>query len=178
MASPAPAPKKAGRTSSITPKAKSEDSKEPPKKKDAADIPSRPAGLQSSLLRLYSILGVAMLFFVFVGESMKHPIPEGKFEKKDGTLIDIADYDPVELGPYPKCHDHFEEHAVTLENGTTTWVKNKDAPSGGPYHVGHPENPEWEKRADELVKAENAENRFTWKGLQPQLHLPKRSYLA
>merc|ERR1719472_153751 len=102
---------------------------------------------------------------------MKHPVPDSKFELKNGTLISILDYDPVDLGPYPKCHPHHEEHQVVAEDGSTSWVKNTDAPKGGPFPVGHPENPEWVKIADERAKAENAENRFKWKGLQPNFHL-------
>eukprot|EP00929_Paragymnodinium_shiwhaense_P106848 TRINITY_DN7262_c0_g1_i1.p1 TRINITY_DN7262_c0_g1~~TRINITY_DN7262_c0_g1_i1.p1 ORF type:complete len:497 (-),score=118.31 TRINITY_DN7262_c0_g1_i1:122-1612(-) len=139
-------------------------------KQHTVERPDRPPWLRSSLLRLYGVLAAGMLLFIVVGESMKHPIPEGKFEKRDGTLIDIGDYDPVELGPFPRCHPQFEKHAVQLENGTNAWVKNKDV-TAGPYPVGHPENPDWEKRAMELAIADNKENRYTWKGLQPQLHL-------
>jgi minor histocompatibility antigen H13 len=53
----------------------------------------------------------------------------------------------------------------------TTWVKNSDVPTGGPYPVGHPDNPEWVAKADAKTKSDNAENRFKWKGLQPNLHL-------
>merc|ERR1712032_917423 len=122
-------------------------------------------------LLLYLAMAVTVTFFVWVGESMKQPIPEGKLRKKDGTIIDIADFDPVELGPYPKCHPHYDEHQVALSNGTIQWAKNKDAPSGGPFGVGHPENDEWVARSDKLIKEENQENRFKWKGLQPSLHL-------
>lgn len=140
---------------------------QPEKEAPAFSPPPRPEFLRGNLLLLYSILAGTLLIFFAIGESMKHPIPEGKFEKKDGTVINIEDFDAVELGPYPKCHPHYEEH----ENTTGVWVKNKDALSGGPFPVGHPENPEWEKRSDEITKKENLENRFKWKGLQPSLHL-------
>jgi len=112
-----------------------------------------------------------MIFFVLVGESMRHNVPDGKYEKRDGTMIDIAAYDPVELGPYPKCHPHFGEHEVIAGNGTSTWVKNKDAPKDGPFPAGHPENPDWVEKSDKMTKQINMETRFTWKGLYPQLHL-------
>jgi len=169
----------AGRTSSPKPKASPEsketkDAKIADKTEDKTEkfeLPPRPAGLQGKILKLYGLLAVVFLFFVISGESMKHPIPEGKFEKKDGTIINIKDFDPVELGPFPKCHEHFEHHAFVAEDKTTVWRKNNDAPNGGPFPVGHPENPEWEKKADKMAQKENAENRFRWKGLQPQLHL-------
>jgi len=132
--------------------------------------PPRPAGLRESVLTLYGLLGAAVLFWAIIGQSMVHPVPEGKYEMKDGKIIDINDFPEAELGPYPKCHPHFEEHKV-IEGNVTKWVKNADAPKGGPYPVGHPENPEWVKTADAKVKADNAENRFKWKGLQVNFHL-------
>merc|ERR1719323_272738 len=90
---------------------------------------------------------------------------------KDGTIINIDDFDAATLGPYPKCHPHFKEHQLVLDNGTVQWVKNTDAPSAGPFPVGHPDNPEWIEKANADAKKENEENRFTWKGLQPSLHL-------
>jgi len=133
--------------------------------------PPRPEGLRGSIVSLHVALACSVALFALLGQSMIHPVPEGKFEMKDGSLIDINDFDPVELGPYPKCHPHFGEHEVVHDNGTKTWVKNTDAPAGGPYAVGHPENPAWvEKSHAEAVK-ENEANRFTWAGLQPNLHL-------
>lgn len=133
--------------------------------------PPRPAGLRESVLTLYGVLAAAILVFAVIGESMVHPVADGKFEMKDGSLIDIGDFSAADLGPFPKCHPHHEEHEVVAANGTKTWVKNSDAPKGGPFPVGHPENPEWVKKANEIAMKENAENRFKWKGLQPNLHL-------
>jgi len=133
--------------------------------------PPRPEGLQRSVLNLYGVLAASVLVWAIIGQSMMHPVPEGKFEKKDGKVIDINDFDASDLGPYPKCHPHHEEHKVAGENGTVTWVKNSDAAKGGPFPVGHPENPDWVKKADGLMKADNKENRFKWKGLQVNFHL-------
>lgn len=134
--------------------------------------PPRPAGLRGSLLGLYGALAVSMLFFVLMGQMMEETIPEGKFKnKKDGKVIDVGDFDAAELGPYPKCHPHFKEHLSTLENGTQVWVKNSDVGSGGPFPAGHPDNPEWVEKANAQATRENEENRFTWAGLQPNLHL-------
>lgn len=133
--------------------------------------PARPEGLRGSLVTLHLLLAAAVTAFALLGESMKHPVPEGKFEKKDGSLIDMGAYDPVELGPFPKCHPHFEEHEVVAENGTTIWRKNSEVPSGGPYPVGHPENLEWVAKSNEESLKETIENRFKWAGLQPNLHL-------
>jgi minor histocompatibility antigen H13 len=130
--------------------------------------PKRPDGLQKGILSLYVALGATVTFFVVVGESMKQPVPEGKFKLKSGELIDINAFDPVELGPFPKCHPHAKEHKQVA---TGTWVKNDDVPSGGPFPVGHPENPEWVAKSDADAKRETKETRFTWKGLQPSLHL-------
>lgn len=102
---------------------------------------------------------------------MRHTIPEGKYEKRDGTLIDISSFDPVELGPYPKCHPHFGEHEVPGEGGKSFWAKNSDVPKDGPFPAGHPENPDWAEKADKMTKQLHMETRFTWKGLHPQLHL-------
>lgn len=102
---------------------------------------------------------------------MKHSIPEGKYEKRDRSLIAIDDFDPVELGPFPKCHPHFGEHEVVAADGTRSWVKNAEAPSGGPYPPGHPENAEWQKKSNDIAKKLLEESRFKWEGLQPNLHL-------
>eukprot|EP00930_Biecheleria_cincta_P087757 TRINITY_DN7698_c1_g3_i1.p1 TRINITY_DN7698_c1_g3~~TRINITY_DN7698_c1_g3_i1.p1 ORF type:complete len:529 (+),score=94.51 TRINITY_DN7698_c1_g3_i1:84-1589(+) len=133
--------------------------------------PPRPAGLRGSVVTLYIALLASVALFAFLGEQMVHPVPEGKFEKKDGTLVDLSEYDPSDLGPFPKCHPHFEEHEFVAENGTRIWRKNSQAPSGGPYPVGHPENPEWIAKSNEEARKENEENRFRWAGLQPNLHL-------
>lgn len=102
---------------------------------------------------------------------MIRPIPEGKFEKKDGKLIDLKDFDPVDLGPFPKCHPHFGEHEVVDVDGVSSWVKNDDVSSAGPFPVGHPENPEWSQKSHEMSVKENMENRFKWSGLQPNFHM-------
>lgn len=154
----------ASRAKSPVPK-KDKDSKGD-KKEETFKHPPRPEGLRGNVLILYATLAVVMAFFVFVGESMKHPIPEGQFEKRDGTMIKISDFDVKELGPYPKCHPHHGEH----HNGTA-WVKNDDVPSSGPFHPGHPENPEWVNKSNDLAMKELEENRFKWVGLQPSLHL-------
>jgi len=120
---------------------------------------------------LYGLLGVSVLVFALIGQSMVHPVAEGKFEMLDGKIIDVNDFNAAKLGPYPKCHPHHEEHQLVAADDTKSWVKNSDAPKGGPYPVGHPENPEWLAMADAKQKADNSENRFKWKGLQPNLHL-------
>lgn len=134
-------------------------------------VPVRPDGLRSSLVLSYTLLGATIVCFAVIGQSMKHPIPEGKYQVEDGTLIDIASFDPAELGPYPTCHPHHGEHELELENGTKVWVKNSDAPNGGPYPVGHPDNAKWLNMSAAYWKKQNEENRFTWKGLQPTLHM-------
>eukprot|EP00442_Polarella_glacialis_P010031 CAMPEP_0115099190 /NCGR_PEP_ID=MMETSP0227-20121206/31684_1 /TAXON_ID=89957 /ORGANISM="Polarella glacialis, Strain CCMP 1383" /LENGTH=495 /DNA_ID=CAMNT_0002494093 /DNA_START=71 /DNA_END=1558 /DNA_ORIENTATION=- len=128
--------------------------------------PPRPAGLRGTLLKMYGMLAAGLIFFALVGENLKHPVSDGKFEKKDGTIIDIGDFDASELGPHPKCHPHFEEHLLVDQ-----WVKNKDAPKEGPFPVGHPDNPEWLEKSDLQMKKKSAETRFQWEGLQPNLHL-------
>jgi len=120
---------------------------------------------------LHAALGAGVMVFSFLGQSMIRPIPPGKFEMKDGTVIDINDFDPATLGPFPKCHPRFGEHQAVLENGTTAWVKNSAAPSGGPYPIGHPENAEWIETSHADAAKENFANKFTWAGLQPNLHL-------
>jgi len=133
--------------------------------------PARPAGLRGDLLRLYVVLAAGSVIFALLGLSMLNPVPEGKFQMKDGSFINIEDFDVAELGPYPKCHPHFEEHEVRHENGTSSWVKNKAVSDSGPFPVGHPQNPEWQNRSHELAVKENYETRFQWAGLQPNLHL-------
>lgn len=133
--------------------------------------PPRPEGLRGNVVALHFALFASVALFAFLGEQMVHPVPEGKFEKKDGTLIDLSDFDPVDLGPFPKCHPHFEEHEFLAENGTRIWRKNSEAPSGGPYPVGHPENPEWVAKSNADALKETKENRFKWAGLQPNFHL-------
>uniref|UniRef100_A0A7S4RWT5 Signal peptide peptidase n=1 Tax=Alexandrium monilatum TaxID=311494 RepID=A0A7S4RWT5_9DINO len=133
--------------------------------------PPRPESLRSSVLCLHAALAAALLVFVGAAEILKHPIPEGKFEKKDGTLINIKDFDPVELGPYPKCHPHHGEYEQVDESGAKKWVQIKDAPSAGPFPPGHPENPEFTAKRDAEAKQEAKEEMLTWRGLQPTLHL-------
>lgn len=136
------------------------------------EAPPRPEGLGSTVVRLYGGVATALLFFVLVGETLKHPVPEGKFEKKDGSLIDIADFDPVESGPYPKCHPQNKHYSLGKnESGIEVWALIDSAPKDGPFPPGHPENEAWKEKWDARVKKENAENRFTWKGLQPSLHM-------
>jgi len=91
--------------------------------------------------------------------------------KRDGTFIDINDFDPVELGPFPKCHPHFEEHQTKAENGTMIWVKNHVVGSAGPFPVGHPENPEWVEKSHKAALEDNKTLLTTWAGIQPNLHL-------
>jgi minor histocompatibility antigen H13 len=172
------APKRDQSPKPVNPAEKGDSGKDGKKEAEKFVPPPRPAGLRGSLLTLYGTLAVAVLIFAIIGESMVHPVPEGKYEMKDGKLIDILDFPVDDLGPYPKCHPHFEEHKVAGENGTETWVKNADAPKGGPFPVGHPENPEWVKKADERTKADNKENRFKWKGLQPNIQLLTLASLA
>eukprot|EP00434_Breviolum_minutum_P028405 symbB.v1.2.025128.t1/scaffold2423.1/size79540/3 len=164
----------ASRTSSPKPKAKesqnsraqdevAEENKADQKVKLQQRIPQRPARLRSSLLTLYGTLAIVVILFGVLSEWMRHHIPLHQFRHRDGSLIDISSFDPVELGPFPKCHEHFGEHLGA--NGT--WVKNSEVSSGGPFLPGHPQNPEWlEKVSKDLLKEQ-----FTWKGLQASLHM-------
>lgn len=164
---PSTAPKDAAKEEEKPPPTSSQVSEGAANFGSAQAPPSRPQGLRSKMMKLYGVLAAVLLIFAIIGESMVHSVPEGKFELRNGTLIDISAYDPIEYGPYPKCHPHHNEY----EESPGVWKKNKEAPTGGPYPVGHPENPDWVKLADERTKKENAENRFRWKGLQPNLHL-------
>jgi len=146
---------------------------------DAVEEPLwRPPGLRAQLLRLHGLLAVCMSFFVCMGLSLEETLPEGKFRSREGHLLDLDAYDPVALGPFPRCHPRFNMHQGNLENGTVEWVMNSEAPSGGPYPVGHPDNPEWVAKASEEMRAENQDNWKTWKGLQPILHLLTLSVLC
>lgn len=134
--------------------------------------PPRPDLLRKEVFTLHVVLaGVVYLFWV-LGESMivLQPVPAGKFMLKKKTFIDIEDFNATELGPFPKCHPHFGEHEQILADGTRQWVKN-DVQSDGPFLAGHPENPEWLKKSHEEQMKDNLDNRFTWIGLQPNLHL-------
>eukprot|EP00435_Cladocopium_sp_Y103_P053141 s514_g16.t5 len=125
-------------------------------------VPRRPPGLQSSLLLLYGILAVAVLVFGVIAESMRHQIPSHQFQRRDGSLVNISAFDPIELGPFPRCHDHFGEHLST--NGT--WVKNSEV-ADGPFPPGHPQNPEWLEKVSKHLLDEG----FTLKGFQASLHM-------
>ncbi|CAK0858612.1 unnamed protein product [Prorocentrum cordatum] len=102
---------------------------------------------------------------------MRRPVPEGRFALKNGTVIDVGDFDPVELGPFPRCHPHFEQHEAVLPTGERGWVRNADVLGKGPFPPGHPENPEWVRKSHERAQRENVESSFRWVGLQPNLHL-------
>lgn len=129
--------------------------------------PPRPEGLREEVLRLYACLVVVLVFFAVVGQRMEMDVPKGKFQMKNGgPLIDIDEYNPSALGPYPKCHPHHLECEI---NGT--WVKYETVSSSGPFPVGHPENPEWINTSTELMRKENLETRFTWGWIHPNLHL-------
>lgn len=133
--------------------------------------PPRPTGLRSSLLTLYGGLALALLFFAIVAETLKSHIPEGKYRTREGTLINIDDFDPVSMGPYPKCHPHHNEYEQVDESGARKWVKVKDAPSAGPFPPGHPENPKFLEESHERATREAQEDMFRWKGVQPTMHL-------
>eukprot|EP00933_Yihiella_yeosuensis_P010236 TRINITY_DN11658_c0_g1_i1.p1 TRINITY_DN11658_c0_g1~~TRINITY_DN11658_c0_g1_i1.p1 ORF type:complete len:499 (+),score=111.51 TRINITY_DN11658_c0_g1_i1:68-1564(+) len=142
------------------------------KKGEKFEPPPRPPNLGKELKTLYMALGVAIAIFAAIGQLMYSPIPEGKFQMKDGSFIEMKDYDPVKLGPFPKCHPHFEEYEVKHEkNKTSQWVKISAAPKEGPFPPGHPENPEYLKWSHEEAVQDNIDNRFRWVGLQPSLHL-------
>jgi len=91
------------------------------------------------------------------------------FEKSDGSLIPIGDFNPVELGPFPKCHPRFGEHS-----SGDTWVKNDEiGPKNGEleadfvYPVGHPKNVAWMKKREEKIQ----QNKLNFNSLHPSLHL-------
>ncbi|CAK8995423.1 Minor histocompatibility antigen H13 (Intramembrane protease 1) (IMP-1) (IMPAS-1) (hIMP1) (Presenilin-like protein 3) (Signal peptide peptidase) [Durusdinium trenchii] len=158
------------RTSSPKPKPCTKESKESGEKAsrqsqklkaETKKIP-RPSGLQSSLLRLYGSLGIGISAFAAVAEMMRHQIPTGHFELRDGRLINISHFDPLELGPFPKCHPHFGEHRVN-----DTWVKIAHVPAGGPFLPGHPQNPEWLEKS----RMQQKEDNLTWKSFQSSLHM-------
>lgn len=122
----------------------------------------RPPGLQSTLLLLYGILAVSVLVFGVIAESMRHQISSHQFQRRDGSLINISAFDPIELGPFPRCHDHFGEHLSS--NGT--WVKNSEV-ADGPFPPGHPQNPQWIEKVSKHLLDEG----FTLKGFQASLHM-------
>lgn len=163
----------ASRTSSPKPRAKKEEPNDGSRgqavklgEKDKATGRSkalrRPQGLQCSLLLLYGILAVSVLVFGVIAESMRHQIPSHQFQRRDGSLINISAFDPIELGPFPRCHDHFGEHLSS--NGT--WVKNSEVVDG-PFPPGHPQNPEWLEKVSKHLLDEG----FTLKGFQASLHM-------
>jgi len=134
--------------------------------------PTRPRGMRRSLLVLYAVLAGINVGFVGLAKTLQHEVPAGMFEKADGTLIPIEDFDPVELGPFPKCHPHYLEH---LAVDGKTWVNNsaveapedKDALESFDFPVGHPLNKAWvEKRTAKM----NAEA-LSFVSLQPSFHL-------
>jgi len=90
----------------------------------------------------------------------------------------MGNFDPIELGPYPKCHPHHGEYEQVDETGARKWVKIKDAPSRGPFPPGHPENPQFLEKMDADTKRTTREEMFTWKGLQPSLHLLSLAFLC
>mmetsp|Transcript_1630 Transcript_1630/g.3693 ORF Transcript_1630/g.3693 Transcript_1630/m.3693 type:complete len:506 (-) Transcript_1630:34-1551(-) len=132
--------------------------------------PVRPTGLRSELLRLHFALIAIVALFVALGLSLTHPVPEGKYETADGSLIDLDAFDPAELGPFPRCHPHHGEHR-TVDN---KWVKNSDVaiPEGQDedtfdFPVGHPKNKAWRAKRDAL----DNESKLSFSSLQPSLHL-------
>eukprot|EP00439_Symbiodinium_sp_Y106_P084841 s357_g26.t2 len=108
------------------------------------------------------------MIFAWTGEALRQEIPAGKFQKMDKSFIDIKDFDVDELGPFPKCHEHFGEHLVR-NGGADQWAKNSDVPRGGPYPPGHPENPEWLSKSASSSK--QAGDRFGQLQAQVQLVL-------
>eukprot|EP00747_Dinoflagellata_sp_TGD_P116204 gnl/TRDRNA2_/TRDRNA2_172319_c1_seq2.p1 gnl/TRDRNA2_/TRDRNA2_172319_c1~~gnl/TRDRNA2_/TRDRNA2_172319_c1_seq2.p1 ORF type:complete len:525 (+),score=139.31 gnl/TRDRNA2_/TRDRNA2_172319_c1_seq2:81-1577(+) len=165
--------KATGKRSSSPPNRKKDtDDSAVAEKKPAFVAPPRPEGCRKSVLNFYGVLAASVLLFVFTAQLMKNPVEEGKFRKKDGTLMSIDDFDPVVLGPYPKCHKHNGEYEqVNNSTGKKEWVKIADAPSKGPFPVGHPENPEWKAKAEKDAAEDARATMFQWKGLQPSLHL-------
>ncbi|OLQ04983.1 Minor histocompatibility antigen H13 [Symbiodinium microadriaticum] len=127
----------------------------------------QPAGLRSNVLRLYCATACCFMIFGWIGEALRQEIPAGKFQKMDKSLIDIKDFDVYELGPFPKCHEHFGEHLVS-NGGADQWAKNSDVPHGGPYPPGHPENPEWLSKS---ASSKQAGDRFGQLQAQVQLVL-------
>ncbi|GBG27381.1 Signal peptide peptidase [Hondaea fermentalgiana] len=131
----------------------------------------RPRALRSQLLVLYALLGGVLAFFAGLSLVMTHKVPAGYFEKEDGSLIHVEDFDPVELGPFPKCHPHFGEH---LSADGSKWISNSaiEVPEGVDpesimYPVGHPKNAAWIKRRD----AKANESKLSMQALQPSIHL-------
>eukprot|EP00927_Polykrikos_kofoidii_P051052 TRINITY_DN44868_c0_g1_i1.p1 TRINITY_DN44868_c0_g1~~TRINITY_DN44868_c0_g1_i1.p1 ORF type:complete len:500 (+),score=60.95 TRINITY_DN44868_c0_g1_i1:70-1500(+) len=137
----------------------------------ATTPPTRPKGLDSSIHLSYGVLAVIVCVFALAAETLKDPVPAEKFRLRNNTLIDISDFDPEELGPYPKCHPRHGEYEQIDEFQIRTWVKIDKAPSKGPFPPGHPENSEHKARTHATTLRDNLENRFTWKGMQPVLHL-------
>jgi len=155
-----------------------QDSSQSETQKGAFKPPVRPNGLRATILILYGVLAVVVCSFALTGHLMKRRVPDGMFAKKDGTLISLDNFDPIELGPYPKCHPHHGEYEQVNETGAHKWVKIKDAPSRGPFPPGHPENLEFLAKMDAETKRTTREEMFTWKGLQPSLHLLSLAFLC
>jgi len=137
-------------------------------KKNIEDRPVRPEGLRSELLKLYFMVFAVLAIFAGITYTITHEVPEGHFEKLDGTLIKLEDFDPVQLGPYPKCHSHYGEH----QSANGTWVKNKEVEKEETdddfeYPVAHPENSAWLEK--KLARAN--ESKMSFRSIQPSLHL-------
>merc|ERR1719237_1175660 len=103
----------------------SQDSSKSSTQRPVSEPPVRPHGLRASILILYGVLAAVVCSFALTGHLMKRRVPDGMFEKRDGTLIKLENFDPIELGPYPKCHPHHGEYEQVDDTGVHKWVKIK-----------------------------------------------------
>ncbi len=139
--------------------------------------PVRSATLRRELLVLYTALVAVMAGFVALSLTLQHPVPAGKFELEDGSLIALSAFDPAMLGPFPRCHEHHGEH---LGADGRSWVKNDavvepvEGAAAWDPPVGHPKNRAWLAKKQAL----EAKSAMTWTSLQPALHLLLLSVLV
>ena len=155
----------------------------PSKSKQKSDErPERPLrsafpSLRGQILSYYVLLACAVALFVHLSYKDNYTVPKGQYRLKDGTYIPIEEYNVHELGPYPKCHSHYQEHK---DPSTGKWIKNKELNESDPnvvFPVGHPKNEEWLKLKEKKI-AEMAEKNLTLESLLPSLHLLTLSFLC
>uniref|UniRef100_A0A7S3PJS3 Uncharacterized protein n=1 Tax=Aplanochytrium stocchinoi TaxID=215587 RepID=A0A7S3PJS3_9STRA len=142
------------------------------KAKKKGEVPVRPRGLRGELLSEYNMLAVAVCVFVYIGFSLQYELAQGMYELRNGDLIKLEDFNPVDhrMQPYPHCH---ERHGQHLANDGKTWLQNDeinvDDIEKVDIPVGHPEHPDWVEAIEEIIK-ENDGNVWSWEVFQPSLH--------
>jgi len=127
--------------------------------------PQRPTGLRREIMRLYLALGAISLAFAVLTFVSESPVPEGSFRKENGKLIRLDEFDPSELGPYPKCHEHYGEHL----SSSGEWVKNSDLEEDVvDFPIGHPENNVWKKKMEKKLAEKD---KLSMETIAPTAHL-------